>query len=266
MVRYRDRIIALYLLVFCLPALAGPARLHLATLEYPPYIIDTGHGASGLTVEIIRTVFARMNQPIDIEFLPISRGQSMLQADLIDGFFSIKKTPERENDYLFPQHPLMQQEFVFFVRKNSRWHFTGHWPDLAHARIGVVNTTSYGKLFDHAVQSGLFSKLDSTSSHEVNFRKLLAGRIDAVICSRLVGDYYLHAMNATALITSSGPAMETAVSYIAFSRKRDLQALSRKFDQTMESMERDGTLDRLINAYQLPQARVPHARRKHLPD
>lgn len=244
------------LLLFCQPGLAAGVRLRLATLEYPPYIINTTQGASGLTVEIVRSVFARMHQPVAIEFFPISRGQSMLRDGSVDGFFSIKKTPEREKSYLFPQQPLMRQDYVFFVRKHSRWHFSGHLPDLAQARIGIVHNTSYGQRFDLAAKDGVFRRLDATSSHEMNFRKLLAGRIDIIICSRLVGVYYLNAMGQASQVSISGPVVETAVSYIAFSRKKKFQALSRRFDQTIEAMERDGSIDKLINAYQLPQARI----------
>lgn len=256
-------LIAMCLLLCCRPGLAGEPRLRLATLEYPPYIINSGQGPSGLTVEIVRSVFARMNQPLEIEFFPISRGQSMLKDGLVDGFFSIKKNPEREINFLFPQQPLMRQDYVFFVRNNSPWHFRGHLPDLAQARIGVVNNTSYGQRFDQAAKDGVFSKLDRTSSHEMNFRKLLAGRIDAVICSRLVGAYYLAALGQTSQVSISGPVVETAVSYIAFSRKKNHQELSRRFDLTIEAMERDGSIDKLINAYQLPQARIPTIEKKH---
>ena len=256
MMRYRGLILALFLLEFCPSVMAANNQIHLATLEHPPYIINTPQGAQGLTVEIVRTVFSRMDRPLTIAFYPVSRGLSMLQSGAVDGFFSIKKTPEREKSLLFPQRALMRQEYVFFVRKNARWHFSGDFNSLANARIGVVSKTSYGNRFDSAVRAGRFNRLDPAMDHQMNFRKLLAGRVDVVICSRLVGLYYLKALNGQAEVSVTGPVVDSTDSYLVFSRKPNDVGLSRQFDHALESMERDGTLKRLMNAYQLPQARI----------
>jgi polar amino acid transport system substrate-binding protein len=242
------------------PVLAADTALQLATLEYPPYISATDQGAQGLTVDIVKTAFARMGKPIAITFYPITRGQYMLLNGGADAFFSIKKTPEREQSMLFPQKPLISQDYVFFVRKGSPWRFNGNFNSLAEARIGVVGTTSYGSRFDSAREADTFKRLDTTTSHETNLRKLLAGRVDAVICSRLVGLYYLGQLNARQEVEISGPPVETTVSYLVFTRRQDNTALARQFDQALESMERDGTLRQLNNAYPMlaaPAARPP---------
>ncbi|WP_177187867.1 substrate-binding periplasmic protein [Formivibrio citricus] len=233
----------------------------LATQEYPPYIINTDQGAQGLAVDIVRTAFSRIGQPVKFEFYPFARGLNMVLNGEADGFFSIKKTPERESSLLFPKKALINQDYVFFVRKDSKWRFNGSLDSLADARIGVVHATSYGNRFDSAVQAGRFKKLDPASNNTMTFRKLLAGRVDAVICSRLVGLYYLRMLNGLNDVEVSGPPIETTVSYMVFSRHKDYASLSRHFDQAMESMERDGTLEKMFATHQLPQARIPPKRR-----
>ena len=254
--RYRCMILAFSLLIPFSQCMAAETQLRLATLEYPPYIINADQNAQGLTVDIVRTAFSRIGQPIKIEFYPIARGQYMLLEGEVDGFFSIKKTPEREKSMLFPQKALINQDYVFFVRKDSLWRFSGNFDSLANATIGIVNGTSYGNRFDSAVQAGMFRKLDSATDYVMTFRKLLAGRVDAVICSRLVGLYYLRALNGLNDAEISGPPVEATVSYLAFTRKKDFTVLSQQFDQALENMARDGTLNRLINTYHLPQARI----------
>ena len=171
-----------------------------------------------------------------------------------DAFFSIKKTLEREQTMLFTQRALMSQDYVFFVRKGTSRRFTGRFDSLADVRIGVVSATSYGSRFDAAVQAGAFKRLEPVTSHETNFRKLLAGRIDAVICSRLVGLYYLDLLNGIDEVDIGGPIVETTFSYLVFTKQRDFTALSQQFDQALDAMEHDGTLKRMINAYTLPKA------------
>ena len=233
------------------PWVAQTPPLRLATLEYPPYITEVDKRAQGLVVDVVNTAFARIGQPFQIEFLPIARGQLRLLSGQADAFFSIKKTPEREQTMLFTQQPLMRQDYVFFVRKDSLPRFSGSFDSLADKSIGLVIATSYGSRFDTAVQARTFRRLEPVINHETNFRKLLAGRIDAVICSRLVGLYYLDMLDGLKGVEVGGPVVETTFSYLAFTRQRDYSALAQQFDEALEGMERDGTLTRLLNAYPL---------------
>ena len=247
--RYRSLILAFILCLSGMSAAAERAPLRLATLEYPPYITETERGAQGLVVDVVKAAFARIGQPILIEFFPVARGQYRLLNGQADAFFTIKKTAEREQTMLFTQKALMSQDYVFFVRKGSPLRFNGSLESMADASIGLVIATSYGSRFDAAVQAGTFKKLKSAASHETNFRKLLAGRVDAVICSRLVGLYYLDRLAELKNVEIGGPVVETTFSYLAFSRQKDFSALAGKFDEALEAMERDGSLVKMLNAY-----------------
>jgi polar amino acid transport system substrate-binding protein len=228
---------------------AAEQTLRLATLEYPPYISQTQEGPRGLAVEIASQALARIGRTVKIDFYPIARGQRMVLTGEVDAYFSIKKTAERERTMVFPNTPLMRQDYVFFTPAKSRWRFDGGFESIAGARIGIVNATSYGSRFDSAVASGTFRKLEAVSDHETNFRKLLAHRIDAVICSRLVGAYYLKKLNGAHAVMVNGPTVETTLSYLVFARNESGIALARQFDQAMDEMARDGTIGRLTAAY-----------------
>ena len=238
--------------ILCLSGVSGAAErvpLRLATLEYPPYITETERGPQGLVVDVVKAAFARIGQPILIEFFPVARGQQRLLNGQADAFFSIKKTAEREQTMLFTQKALMRQDYVFFFRKKEPHRFNGNLASMADKSIGLVIATSYGSRFDAAAQGGTFKKLDPATSHEMNFRKLLAGRVDAVICSRLVGFYYLDRLDALEKVEIGGPVVETTFSYLAFTRQKDFSALAARFDEALEAMERDGALGRIFNAY-----------------
>lgn len=251
---YWCSVLTLFLVFQGAPCAAEEPPLRLATLEYPPYITQVDEHAEGLVVDVVNEAFSRIGQPIQIEFFPIARGQVRLLNGQADAFFSIKKTPERERTMLFTQRALMSQDYVFFVRKDASRRFTGRFDSLVDASIGVVSATSYGNRFDAAAQAGTFKRLEPVTSHETNFRKLLAGRIDAVICSRLVGLYYLDLLNGLDEVDIGGPIVETTFSYLVFTKQRDFTALARQFDQALDAMDHDGTLKRLINAYTLPRA------------
>ncbi|WP_417070616.1 substrate-binding periplasmic protein [Niveibacterium terrae] len=221
--------------------------VRLASFEYPPYIVQTEAGAQGLSADLVREAFARMRRGVLIEFYPWNRSVKLLEADAIDGLFTIKKTPERMKRLNYPNKPLIRQDYVFFVRKGSRTRFAGDLADLSAATIGVVTSTSYGQRFDEAAARGAFSRTESASSYELIFRMLAGGRVDAVICSRLVGLEFARRIGADKLIEISGPPVETALSYLVFAPKN--AALAPSFDKAITTMERDGTLERILARY-----------------
>ena len=224
--------------------------MRLATFEYPPYVVQTGASAQGLSADLVREAFARMGRRVSIEFYPLNRGLKLLEVGEVSGFFSIKKTPERMARLVFPRKPLIRQDYVFFVRKGSRVRFNGDFTALAGATIGVVMSTSYGQRFDDAVARGAFAKIEAAASYEQIFRMLAGERVDAVICSRLVGLEFARRIGATGSVEVSGPAVETTLSYLAFTTKRADAALAPAFDKALEAMDRDGSLNRILELHE----------------
>lgn len=236
----------LALLCACWSAAAGtPVRL--ATFVYPPYMMADGHGGvSGPAVRIVRMAFARAGYPVSIAVYPIQRGRALLVAGSVDGYFTIRSNPERRRAMRFPHQPLLLQDTVFFVRRDAALHFNGHFSSLADAHIGVVSNVSYGPRFDRALRAGRFRQVDYAVDHEVNFRKLLAGRVDAVVCSRQVGQYYLRQLHAVDAVVVSGPPVEATESYLVFGRGTDYTDVIAGLDRALADMREDGSLDRLL--------------------
>lgn len=232
------------------PATAGSA-VRLATFEYPPYIQQGAGQAQGLASDLVREAFARMKRPVLIEVYPLNRGLKLLDAGVVDGFFSIKKTPEREAKLVFVREPLFRQDYVFFSRKDGRFRFDGDLAAIAGQTIGVLVSTSYGRRFDEAVLRGELPRVEVANSYESLFRMLAAGRFDAVICSRLVGFEFVRRTGTVGLIGVSGPVVETTQSYLVFSPGPEHQLLAEAFGLALAQMKRDGTLSSLLARYGL---------------
>lgn len=236
------------------PASAQPhapvSPLVLVSFDYPPYMeAQPGQPPSGLVVELVNTIFARMGQPVELQFYPLARSLSLIDTPRADGFFTAKKNPEREEKYLFPREPLLTQDFVIFVRTGSRMVFNGGVAELADVRLGVVNRVSYGGIFDAAAARGVFRKLEVAQTYEANFRKLLAGRMDALVSSRVMGAATLKRLNALDKVKVIGPPIETTQSYLMFNRQTVAPAVVTEFDQTLSGMRRDGTLRKIRDRY-----------------
>jgi polar amino acid transport system substrate-binding protein len=229
---------------------ASPRALVLVSFDYPPYMeVIAGQPPGGMMVELVDTIFARMRQPIELQFYPLARSISLIDTPRADGFFTIKKTAEREQKYLFPKEPLLEQDFVVFVRAGSPLAFKGNVGELANVRLGIVNTVSYGAIFDAAAARGVFRRLEVAQTYEANFRKLLAGRMDALVSSRIMGAATLKRLNALDKVKVTGPPIETTQSYLVFNRQTVAPAVALDFDQTLGAMRRDGTLRKIRDKY-----------------
>lgn len=234
-------------LLFCIlcPA-AEPATVHLVTLDYPPYIIKQDGKVQGPVVRVVREAFRRLGYSVSIEMLPWSRSLDMVTQGTADGLFTIKKTSERETTLLYVAEPVLTQEYVLFVRKDSAFHFDGNLAALADTKLGVTANNSYGPRFDEALRQGQFRHLQTAYDHEHLFRMLVAGRIEVAICSKVVGQAFIHAIHADDQVVVADPAVMTAYSYLVFTRQRDFTELARVFEQTLIVMRRDGTLTKLL--------------------
>lgn len=221
--------------------------VQLVTFDYPPYTTQGDQRENGLASNIVREVFSRLRQDIHIKFYPFNRGLALVTYRQVDGFFPLKKTSDRELTLVYPSKPLLTQEYVFFVRKDSNWKFSGTLESISSARMGITRNTSYGPRFDKALKSGIFKNIDTTDTHEMNLRKLLAGRVDVVPCSRLVGLHLLQSITNGDKAEVSGPSIESVPSYLVFSAGPNAARLVKIFDKTMDDMDKDGTLARLLN-------------------
>lgn len=256
--RLLSALMTMVVLIAPLPVRADNPPLHVATLEYPPYIFNIAGTPHGPVVDIVREVFARMGQQANIRVYPIPRGLAKLKRGEVDAYFSIKDTPERRLTMLFPHEALFTQQFVFFTANRARFPFNGNLDSVADARIGIVEKTSYGPRLDQALGSGQLHNVQQAVDHESNFKKLLSGRVDLVPCSRQVGLYYLKKLGGESRISISGPELDTTVSYLVFTGARDMHAVSDRYDQALRSLRRDGTVRRIWSRYHLPVAQLLH--------
>ena len=230
------------------PASSEGKPVILATFDYPPFMeMRDGHPA-GIMTEVVTEAFRRMDTPVDIHLYPLGRNLLMVDAGEVDGMFTVKKTPERLVAYAFSKQPLLTQEYVIFVARDSKLSFDGRLDTLAKQLIGVVRNTSYGAVFDTAVRNRTLKRLDTALTHESNFRKLLQHHVDAVVCSKVVGLSILTRLNAADQARIIGPVLETTQSFLMFGKKVD-PAMVQSFDKVIAAMQKDGTTDRIFDKY-----------------
>lgn len=170
------------------PALAAPPTLHLASLEWLPYV---GHALpqGGMSAAVARVAAAHFGYGIKIDYLPWKRAMQEGGSDPdFSGYFPAYYTSERARQCHFSA-PMGHSTVGFAVRADEPLHWRT-LDDLAQDKLGVVLGYSNGEAFDAMVTQGKLS-IDPSVSDLVNLKKLLAGRVRAVVIDKAVLRYLL---------------------------------------------------------------------------
>lgn len=191
-------------LAACLkPVQAQPPVMQLASLEWLPYV---GHALpqDGMSAAIARAVAARAGYSIKIDYFPWKRAMQVGGGDPdYAGYFPAYHTAERARECHFSA-PMGHSTVGLAIRvaEPLSWHSLD---DLAKDKLGVVLGYSNGEQFDAMVRQGKLS-VDASISDTVNLKKLLAGRVRAVVIDKAVLRYLL----------STDPTLRTQRAQLAF--------------------------------------------------
>lgn len=230
-------------LLLCCLLLGGSNALaqetvHLAIGEWPPYTSESD-AKSKLLETVVIEAFKLENVNVKFTYLPWKRSYLKAEDGTFDGTFPWNKTPERDQLFVANRIPLVTDSSVYFHLKRTVFDWKT-MEDLKHYRVGVTlgykNETIYRR-------RGIVA--DVAPSEELNFRKILAGRIDVYETSRVVGYATIHktlAPDQAKLFTHHPRPSEENDYFILFSRATPhAQTLADRFDSGMKKLKANGT-------------------------
>jgi polar amino acid transport system substrate-binding protein len=224
---------------------AWPAEsLHLVTDRLPPFEDLDNDKASGFSTEVLRQVFAAMGQDASFENFPWDRSWRMVYRGERDGMFTALRTSERERICYFPDEPLKQERWVFFVRT---------------ADAGKLKFSSFDDLVGHDVAvhgppQGVFEQptasaellkfllehhnMVETSGPGVSFRMLAASHVDYALANLTTGMRVIAAMGLAGEIEPllSRSVIEDGFS-VCFSKARVSPALVDAFSRALKEFK-----------------------------
>ena len=228
------------------PARAEAPPLHLASLEWLPYAgreLPDG----GLSGAVVKAVAARFGYGITIDYFPWLRTMQMggNDPDFV-GYFPAYHTAERERQCHFTA-PIGNSTLGLATLADAPL----HWrvlDDLAATKLGVVLGYSNGEAFDQLVKSGKL-QVDRSVNDTVNLKKLLAGRIRAVVIDKAVLRYLLAADPALskerARLAFDDKALAVLTLHVCFQRTPQGLKLKQSYDAAL----RETDIAKIENAY-----------------
>ncbi len=260
--RYPYKVLSLLVLLAsstlsALPAVVLTAHAETITLvadEWPPFNSVPNKQPEGYMVDIAREVFRFHNIEVVYQSVPWKRALEGTRK----GEYTAAIGPTRnEAAYLiFPKEELARNRLSFWVKKGNPWRFTNR-DSIKQVSLGVIEGYDYRKwLNDYALKNrndaGKVQFVSGTSPMEMNLRKLLAGRVGAVVDNEATIRYAAKQLGFSEQIELAGYDTEAAYCYIAFSsanpRSRDY---ARMLSEGTVKLRRNGALKKILAVYGL---------------
>ena len=226
------------LLLFCSLALgqAQPSKIRITTGDWPPYNGQHMPGG-GMANALVQAAFCEVGIEVEFGYFPWSRALKLAiegswQASSVWAF-----TPDRAKDLIYSD-PLVAGEDVFYYLEGTDF----DWQvieDLHGWKMGGTIGYSYPGLRSDKGDFQVY--LERAPSDLLNFRKLLAGRIQVFIADRWVGAYILNHQFSDAerkRIVRHPKAISTIEYYLVFSKKhKSATSLVQAFNRGLASLK-----------------------------
>jgi polar amino acid transport system substrate-binding protein len=230
--------------------------LRLVTDRLLPFEDLGDDKAPGFSVEILRQVFAAMGQDASFETISWNRSWMMIVRGERDGIFSDLRTSERERLCLFPDEPLKQERWVFFVRT----------ADVAKLKFSSFDDLVGHDVAVHGPVPGLFEQptvspelwkflrehhnMVETSGGAESLRMLAAGRVDYAVVNLTTGMGDVAAMRLAGKIM---PLLSRSVIedgfYVCFSKARVPPSFVDAFSRALKEFKHTEAFQAIYRKY-----------------
>ncbi len=168
----------------------GLVQLNYLTEEWAPFNYQGEENVTGISVEILETVFKNIGvnrSREDVRIVPLAEGFKIAQNNSSTVLFSIVRTPERDPLYKWAG-PFARASFVLYAPVSSNITISSP-EDLNQYRIGAVEASIENDLL--ANQGVYASKVVNGKTPEDLFRMLEEGQIDLWATGDLAGRHQI---------------------------------------------------------------------------
>ena len=160
--------------------------LKVAVDVWHPYEDISNQQAPGFSTEVITHVFQSMGVETSLKEYPWARGLKNVYEGTSDALFTAFPSEERRRYCYYPEEPLAIEKWILFIRSEDREEFQfSSYDDLIDKSIGVLRGASVSEEFWDFVKR--HQNYQEVTVDELNFEKLMLGRIDCIVTSHSNG-------------------------------------------------------------------------------
>ena len=213
----------------------------------PPWKTTEKDGTpGGIDTELLRLLAARMGFDLKFKFGPFARCLFMLENGQADIMATVLRSPERELSLYYLQPPVhTHSNKAFYVRKNSRISIN-RFEDLYHLRIGTNIGVNYFSRFDSDPK---LIRDPAPKNFRINIRKLLNTRVDVIVGTEAMVDYYIGTYGLGDRIEKCSYVYNKPNNaYFVLSKKSVYADRLEEFNDTLRTLMKEKALDRIGKA------------------
>lgn len=229
-------------------------QIRLRADSWCPYNCKPDAVNPGFMIEIAKEVFVAAGHDVDYQILNWSRSLADVRAGAADGAVGAYKSDAP--DLIFPDQEMAVSITCFFVSADQPWTYSGP-PSLGSVSLGVIKDYSYGVSIDKYITGSKadLQRVQVTSGDDalvLNLRKLVSGRIDALVEDQYVFDNFLLTHPTSRSIRRAGCDNQRNDVYIGFSPKNTKSTeYAALLDKGVEKLRVSGRLAVIMSRYGL---------------
>jgi polar amino acid transport system substrate-binding protein len=208
------------MLLFCAATLPADAEtITLVADEWPPFNSTPDKQPEGYMVDIAREVFKAHGIKVVYQIVPWKRALEGTRKGEYTA--AIGPTKDEASYLVFPKEELARNRLSFWVKKGNPWRFKNR-DSIRQISLGVAEGYDYRQWLNVYARNNRNDKsriqfVSGTNPMDMNLRKLMAGRIGAVVDNEAVIRYTAKQHGLLESIALAGYDTEPAYCYIAFS-------------------------------------------------
>jgi len=205
--------------------------------------LDNNNILTGSSVEMVREIQKRIGNDSQIQVVPWSRGYKELNSGPCVLLFSTTLTEERAPLFKWVG-PVYNLDWAFYVRKGSNIKINSLDDAKTLFKIGTIRDDAR----EEFLKSNGFTNLDSATTGMLNIKKLVAGRVEAIIGSDSGVIANLKEAGFSQEEVEKAFTFRTFELYLSFSKDTP-NAIVEKWDAAMKELYEDGTFKEIYTKY-----------------
>ena len=239
------------LLPLALQAEESPV-IHMADDAWCPYVCSLEQdNIEGYVVEAVRAALASQGYTLKFTRMPYNSAIQQTRRMQIDGVLTAY--PEDIPDFSYPMESVGLSIEKFIVHTDNQWRYSG-LESLQGIRLGLVKGYEYPAI-DPYIQMNLDSVYvqfmgQKVHAHQHNLRKLLIGRIDAMVDDAVVLSHTARILVATDRIRFAGATGLTYPVVSGFNPNNpQTEAYISIYNKGIQAIRANGTLQGILDRY-----------------
>lgn len=234
---------------FCLSGVVkgdDPGVLRVQFSRMAPWKLGSCGSERGVDIEFMRLLAERMNLRVEFVHVPFARGLVYMEEGSIDLMTGVLRRDDREGFLHFidpPYHTISPKAFYVLSEGGPT---IETYTDLYGLRIGCIIGAKHFKRFDDDIRL----RKDEVRSIHLNFKKLLEGRVDAVIYAETSGDMIVDKLGLEHKVTKAPYKYrrENHV-HIVLSKASPLAHRLEEFNRHMRELVESGARETIKDKY-----------------